>query len=181
VEHERREVDRLQQHRHTLQRRAGHHASGNWATIGTTQFVNTSLPPWRPMTRRSGDGAARAAFDVPPFVPGSDLVVLPDTQSSQNYPELSRTRRVGSWRTRIVTISNTCCIWRHCERPMRSAMDKRSGRHFNHDRRSHTLRPAIKTTKQWRRLGPVHLRQQFFPVSNYLAWPTFGGRCNRIG
>jgi uncharacterized repeat protein (TIGR02543 family) len=162
---------------------------GNWTTIGATQFANafTSTVP-------AGDKAfwrlqqpARAAAALP-FVPGSwTLVVLPDTQIySESYPELfkDQTRWIVANRDRynikyvlqlgdIVNVPTALTQWTNA----RAAISLMDGfvpyalATGNHDHGT-TGVASDRTT----------VVNNYFPVSNFTNWPTFGGtwQTNRI-
>jgi hypothetical protein len=161
----------------------------NWATIGTTQFANTftsSLPAGdRSFWRLQQPVRAAAAL---PFVPGSwTLVVLPDTQIySESYPELfkDQTRWIVANKDRynikyvlqlgdIVNVPTALIQWTNAKAAI-SLMDGlvpyalATG---NHDHGT-TGVASDRTT----------VINNYFPVSNYVAWPTFGGtwQSNRI-
>lgn len=153
----------------------------NWATLGTTQFMNTftsSLPVadqsyWR--LRQPG-----RPLDVPPFVPGSwTLVVLPDTQVySQSYPELFRdqTRWIVANKDRYniqyvvhlgdIVNNNTPAQWANAK----SAISLLDGQvpyalaPGNHDYGPNGS-ASDRTT----------LFNDYFNLTNYQSWPTFGG------
>jgi hypothetical protein len=154
----------------------------NWITVGTTQFVSaftSSLP------------ASNRAFwrlrqpvrpvEAPGFVPGSwTLVVLPDTQVyAQNYPELfeDQTRWIVENKDRHnikyvlhlgdIVNNNTALIqWTNA----RAAMSILDGVvpyaivPGNHD-----YGPGGSASDRSTYFN------EFFPLTNYLSWPTFGG------
>ena len=161
----------------------------NWATIGTLQngsVYTSSVPPgagayWR-LSQPAHPGT------VPPFVPGSwTLAVLPDTQIySQNYPELfkDQCRWIVANKERfnikyvlhlgdIVNVPTDLTQWANAKAAI-SLMDGfvpyalATG---NHDHGTSGV-GSDRTT----------LVNNYFPVSNYVAWPTFGGtwQANRI-
>lgn len=155
---------------------------GNWATVGTTQFANafTSATP-------AGDKAfwrlqqpARPAAALP-FVPGSwTLVALPDTQIySQNHPELfkDQARWIVANKDRynikyvlhlgdIVNVNTDLAQWTNAQAAIR-LLDGRvpyalaPGNHDYGPNGSASDRTTYLNT--------------FFPLSNYVAWPSFGG------
>ncbi|MBP7826274.1 MAG: hypothetical protein KA236_06965 [Verrucomicrobia bacterium] len=155
---------------------------GTWTTIATTQYLNTftsALPSsstgfWRLQQ-------PKRAPDVLPFVPGSwTLVLLPDTQVySQNYPELfkDQTRWVVANRDRynikyvlqlgdIVNVPYALQQWTNA----RAAMSILDG-HVpyaiatgNHDHGS----TGVSSDR-------ITVVNDFFPVSHFTNWPTFGG------
>jgi uncharacterized repeat protein (TIGR02543 family) len=161
----------------------------NWNTIGVTQFANvftSALPTskqafWR-LQQPSRPPAAL------PFVPGSwTLVVLPDTQIySESYPELfkDQTRWIVANKDRynikyvlhlgdIVNVPMATAQWLNAKAAI-SLMDGlvpyalATG---NHDHGS----SGVASDR-------VTIVNNYFPVSNYTNWPTFGGTMisNRI-
>lgn len=155
---------------------------GTWTTLATTQYLNTytsALPStstgfWRLQQ-------PKRAPEVLPFVPGSwTLVLLPDTQVySQSYPELfkDQTRWVVANRERynikyvlqlgdIVNVPYALNQWTNA----RAAMSILDGQvpyaiaTGNHDHGS-TGVSSDRTT----------VVNDFFPVSHFTNWPTFGG------
>jgi len=162
---------------------------GNWATVAATQFVNTvtnALPTnsagfWR--LQQPGRPA-----DALPFVPGSwCLAVLPDTQIySESYPELfkDQTRWIVANRDRynikfvlhlgdIVNVPMATNQWINAKAAI-SLLDGQVPYALatgNHDHGSAGVASDRST-----------IINNYFPVSNYVAWPTFGGtmQTNRI-
>jgi hypothetical protein len=155
---------------------------GNWATIGTTQFMNaytSSLPTGDKAFWRLRQPAR--PLEVPPFVPGSwTLAVLPDTQVySQNYPELfkDQTRWIVANQERfnikyvlhlgdIVNVNTDLAQWANAQAAIR-ILDGRVPYALapgNHD-----YGPGGGASDR-----TTHFNT-FFPLANYTAWPTFGG------
>jgi len=161
----------------------------NWATLVTTQFANnfTSALP----SSTSGFWQLQQPARPPqaaPFVPGSwTLVVLPDTQIySESYPELfkDQTRWIVANKDRynikyvlhlgdIVNVPMATIQWTNAKAAM-SIMDGAVPYAFvtgNHD---HGLTGVASDRST--------IVNNYFPVSNYTSWPTFGGtmQSNRI-
>jgi hypothetical protein len=161
----------------------------NWATIGTTQFANSftsALPAGSSAFWRLQQPARPA--EALPFVPGSwSLVVLPDTQIySESYPELykDQTRWIVANRDRynikyvlhlgdIVNVPMATNQWVNAKAAM-SILDGQVPYALatgNHDHGTTGVGSDRST-----------LVNNYFPVSNYVSWPTFGGTMqpNRI-
>jgi hypothetical protein len=162
---------------------------GSWASIATTQYVNSvtsSLPAGASAFWRLQQPSRPA--DALPFVPGSwTLAVLPDTQIySESYPELfkDQTRWIAANRDRfnikyvlhlgdIVNVPMATNQWVNAKAAI-SLLDGvvpyalATG---NHDHGSGGVASDRAT-----------IINNYFPVTNYLAWPTFGGtfQTNRI-
>jgi len=156
--------------------------TSSWTTIGTTQFANaftSSLPASDRAFWRLRQPARPA--EAPGFVPGSwTLVVLPDTQIySQNYPELfeDQTRWIVENKERhnikyvlhlgdIVNNNTDLVQWTNA----RAAMSVLDGVvpyaivPGNHD-----YGPGGSASDRSTYFN------DFFPLTNYLSWPTFGG------
>lgn len=151
-----------------------------WSTIAQTQFaatVTAPLPGPRGFYRLAQPGRPVEAL---PFVPGSwTLAVLPDTQVyAMSYPDLfhDQTRWIAENRDRYdiryvlhlgdVTNNNLTNQWAVAQ----SAFARLDGRvpyaiaPGNHDYGPNGG-AANRTT----------FFNDFFPLSNYLDWPTFGG------
>jgi uncharacterized repeat protein (TIGR02543 family) len=161
----------------------------NWATIATLQTSNTyasTLPsPTNGFWRLSQPARP---VDVPPFVPGSwTLVALPDTQIySQSYPELfkDQTRWIVANKDRynikyvlhlgdIVNIPMDLVQWTNAKAAI-SILDGQVPYALatgNHDHGTSSVGSDRATVVN-----------NYFPVSNYTNWPTFGGtwQPNRI-
>jgi len=161
----------------------------NWAALGTNQTTNaffSSLPASDKAFWRLAQPAR--PVDVPPFVPGSwSLAVLPDTQIySESYPELfkDQTRWIVANKDRynikyvlhlgdIVNVPTTLIQWTNAKAAI-SILDGKVPYALatgNHDHGTSSV-ASDRTT----------LVNNYFPVSDYLAWPTFGGtwQPNRI-
>lgn len=156
--------------------------SGNWSTIAVTQAVNvfTSAIPAGTQAFWRLKQPARPP-QVLPFVPGSwTLVVLPDTQIySQTHPDLfkDQTRWIVANKDRynikyvlhlgdIVNVNTDLNQWTNA----RAAMSILDGEvpycivPGNHD-----YGPGGNASDR-----STHFNT-FFPLANYLSWPTFGG------
>jgi hypothetical protein len=161
----------------------------NWATIGVTQFVNvftSALPASKQAFYRLQQPSRPPS--VLPFVPGSfTLVVLPDTQIySESYPELfkDQTRWIVANKDRynikyvlhlgdIVNVPLATAQWDNAKAAI-SLMDGQVPYALatgNHDHGSSGVASDRYT-----------IVNNYFPVSNYTNWPTFGGvmTSNRI-
>ncbi len=161
----------------------------NWATLGTLQITNafaSSLPVSDKAYWRLAQPAR--PVDVPPFVPGSwTLAVLPDTQIySESYPELfkDQTRWIVANKDRynikyvlhlgdIVNVPTALNQWTNAKAAI-SILDGQVPYALatgNHDHGTSSV-ASDRTT----------VVNNYFPVSNYLSWPTFGGtwQANRI-
>jgi uncharacterized repeat protein (TIGR02543 family) len=155
---------------------------GTWATIGSTQFANafTSAVPagnqrfWRLQQPARPPSAL-------PFVPGSwTLAVLPDTQIyAQNYPELfkDQTRWIVANKERynikyvlhlgdIVNVNTDLVQWTNAQAAIKMLDGQvpyalAPGNHDYGAGGSASDRTTYLNT--------------YFPLSNYVSWPTFGG------
>jgi hypothetical protein len=154
---------------------------GNWATIGTTQFVNSytsSLPAGDQAFWRLRQPAR--PVDVPPFVPGSwTLAVLPDTQVySESYPELfkDQTRWIVANKDRynikyvlhlgdIVNVPRATNQWVNAKAAI-SILDGQVPYALATGNHDHGATVGSDRTT---------LFNDFFPTTNYLSWPTLGG------
>jgi len=156
---------------------------GTWSTIALAQQVNayTSSVPAGGSAFWRLQQPARAP-DVAPFVPGSwTIAVLPDTQVySQSYPELfkDQTRWIIENKDRfnikytlhlgdIVNVPTAPDQWVNAKAAL-SMLDGIVPYAFvtgNHDHGSAGGGANDRTT----------LVNNYFPVSNYVSWPTFGG------
>jgi hypothetical protein len=157
----------------------------NWVTIGRTQFANTfsstltagSQAFWR----LQQPARPPEAF---PFVPGSwTLVVLPDTQFySESYPELfkDQTRWIVANKDRynikyvlhlgdIVNVPTATSQWINSKAAM-SILDGQVPYALTTGNHDHgTIDFASDRTT---------LVNNYFPVSNYVSWPTLVARWN---
>lgn len=161
---------------------------GNWATIGALQFgssYTSALPASDKAFWRLSQPAR--PVDVPPFVAGSwTLAVLPDTQIySESYPELfkDQTRWIVANKDRynieyvlhlgdIVNVPTALNQWTNAKAAI-SLLDGQIPHALatgNHDHGTSSV-ASDRTT----------VLNNYFPVSNYLSWPTFGGTCRPIG
>jgi hypothetical protein len=153
--------------------------TGPWSTVAATQFLTrytSSVPSavqsfWR--LQQPG-----RPVDVPPFVPGSwTLVVLPDTQNySSTYPELykDQMRWIVANRDRYnikyvlqlgdVVNSDVAVQWTNAQTAwaMLDGLMPYAIAPGNHDFSTYV---APRST----------LFNNFFPLTKYQSWPTFGG------
>ncbi|MBE0544669.1 MAG: metallophosphoesterase [Verrucomicrobia bacterium] len=154
---------------------------GNWATMGTLQFGNSftsSVPAGDQGYWRLRQPAR--PVDVPPFVPGAwTLAILPDTQIySQSYPELFRdqTRWIVANKDRYnikyvlhlgdIVNNNNATQWANAKFAI-SILDGHIPYALapgNHDYGPNGS-ASDRTT----------LFNDYFNITNYLSWPTFGG------
>ena len=154
----------------------------NWATVGTTQFVNvftSSVPATNQRFWRLQQPARPPA--ALPFVPGSwTLAVLPDTQIySQNHPELfkDQTRWIVANKDRynikyvlhlgdIVNVNTDLVQWTNAQ-----AAIKMLDGHVPYALApgNHDYGPGGSASDRTTFLNT------YFPLSNYVTWPTFGG------
>lgn len=152
---------------------------GPWQTIASNQFTTNFSAPVP-----AGDRAfyrlsqPSPAPEVPPFIPGSwTLAVLPDTQIySQTYPEIfqDQTRWIAANKERyniqyvfhlgdIVNV-NVPSQWTNAQRAL-SMLDGVVPYALvpgNHDYNGGATNRST-------------LLNQFFPISKFESWPTFGG------
>jgi hypothetical protein len=154
----------------------------NWATISTeplggTNVYGNSFTSAVPAGDRAFWRLAQPGrqSDVPAFVPGSwTLAVLPDTQIySQNYPELfkDQTRWIVANRDRLnikyvlhlgdIVNVQTTQQWDNAKAAI-SILDGHV---------PYALAPGNHDTFGDR----TSMINTYFPVSNYVSWPTFGG------